>query len=84
MSGIAEARLKEERKAWRKDHPFVSVGCGRRRALLYTSSSFSLSCSLQFHMIEFWGYGCIQLYLNGYCNLLLYKVLLVYKYFVCM
>ncbi|CAN0424173.1 unnamed protein product [Pylaiella littoralis] len=22
MSGIAEARLKEERKAWRKDHPF--------------------------------------------------------------
>lgn len=25
MSGIAEARLKEERKAWRKDHPFVST-----------------------------------------------------------
>lgn len=25
MSGIAEARLKEERKAWRKDHPVVSV-----------------------------------------------------------
>lgn len=24
MSGIAEARLKEERKAWRKDHPVVS------------------------------------------------------------
>lgn len=25
MSGIAEARLKEERKAWRKDHPIVSA-----------------------------------------------------------
>lgn len=24
MSGIAIARLAEERKAWRKDHPFVS------------------------------------------------------------
>jgi hypothetical protein len=24
MSGIAGARLAEERKAWRKDHPFVS------------------------------------------------------------
>lgn len=24
MSGIAIARLGEERKAWRKDHPFVS------------------------------------------------------------
>lgn len=23
MSGIAVARLGEERKAWRKDHPFV-------------------------------------------------------------
>ena len=22
MSGIAQARLSEERKAWRKDHPF--------------------------------------------------------------
>lgn len=26
MSGIAIARLAEERKAWRKDHPFVSTG----------------------------------------------------------
>lgn len=26
MSGIASARLAEERKAWRKDHPFVR-GC---------------------------------------------------------
>lgn len=25
MSGIAEARLKEERKAWRRDHPIVSA-----------------------------------------------------------
>jgi hypothetical protein len=24
MSGIAIARLSEERKAWRKEHPFVS------------------------------------------------------------
>lgn len=24
MSGIAQARLKEERKAWRRDHPIVS------------------------------------------------------------
>lgn len=24
MSGIALGRLSEERKAWRKDHPFVS------------------------------------------------------------
>jgi len=26
MSGIAIARLSEERKGWRKDHPFVRVG----------------------------------------------------------
>ena len=25
MSGIAVGRLNEERKAWRKDHPFVST-----------------------------------------------------------
>ena len=25
MSGIALGRLSEERKAWRKDHPFVSI-----------------------------------------------------------
>ena len=25
MSGIAITRLTEERKAWRKDHPFVSI-----------------------------------------------------------
>ena len=25
MSGIAVGRLSEERKAWRKDHPFVSL-----------------------------------------------------------
>lgn len=25
MSGIAAARLAEERKAWRKEHPFVSI-----------------------------------------------------------
>ena len=25
MSGIAIGRLSEERKAWRKDHPFVSL-----------------------------------------------------------
>ena len=25
MSGIALGRLTEERKAWRKDHPFVSI-----------------------------------------------------------
>ena len=27
MSGICRARLAEERKQWRKDHPFVSVHC---------------------------------------------------------
>lgn len=26
MSGIALSRLAQERKAWRKDHPFVSIG----------------------------------------------------------
>lgn len=31
MAGIAEARLKEERKAWRKDHPVVSVALVRSR-----------------------------------------------------
>lgn len=25
MSGIAITRLSEERKGWRKDHPFVSI-----------------------------------------------------------
>lgn len=29
MSGIAIGRLTEERKAWRKDHPFVSVQANR-------------------------------------------------------
>jgi len=28
MSGIAVGRLSEERKSWRKDHPFVSSLCG--------------------------------------------------------
>ncbi|XP_026539358.1 SUMO-conjugating enzyme UBC9 isoform X1 [Notechis scutatus] len=32
MSGIALSRLAQERKAWRKDHPFVSGGGGRARA----------------------------------------------------
>ena len=29
MAGIAGARLAEERKAWRKDHPFVSLEIGQ-------------------------------------------------------
>ena len=29
MSGIAIGRLTEERKAWRKDHPFVSIQAKR-------------------------------------------------------
>lgn len=31
MSGIAIARLGEERKAWRKDHPFVSRFCSAKK-----------------------------------------------------
>lgn len=27
MSGIAGARLAEERKTWRKDHPYVCINC---------------------------------------------------------
>lgn len=33
MSGIAEARLKEERKAWRKDHPVVSTAQHKQEVL---------------------------------------------------
>jgi hypothetical protein len=34
MSGIAIARLAEERKAWRKDHPFVSkLFCSKKKYL---------------------------------------------------
>lgn len=36
MSGIALGRLGEERKAWRKDHPFVSkIGCFHFRTKLF-------------------------------------------------
>ena len=39
MSGIAIARLAEERKAWRKDHPFVSkTGFSNAFNFLNTSS----------------------------------------------
>lgn len=31
MSGIALSRLTQERKAWRKDHPFVSSAQDRAR-----------------------------------------------------
>ena len=33
MSGICRPRLAEERKQWRKDHPFVRIISGRSRAL---------------------------------------------------
>lgn len=50
MSGIAIARLGEERKAWRKDHPFVSgVGAsqfGRRNNAFFRSLfSTGLCCT---------------------------------------
>ena len=42
MSGICRPRLAEERKQWRKDHPFVRVDlvCGRGRV---SESSFHAS-----------------------------------------
>ena len=36
MSGIALGRLSEERKAWRKDHPFVSTPMFERNTELET------------------------------------------------
>ena len=41
MSGIAIGRLTEERKAWRKDHPFVSayiVGLLQVKSLMFVVS----------------------------------------------
>lgn len=43
MSGIAEARLKEERKAWRRDHPIVSMTVVvLNRLILHAASSWLL------------------------------------------
>jgi len=41
MSGIALGRLAEERKAWRKDHPFVSF-----------ATPFPLSSCRTFELID--------------------------------
>jgi ubiquitin-conjugating enzyme E2 I len=34
MSGIAIARLSEERKGWRKDHPFVSCWFAKKKIVV--------------------------------------------------
>lgn len=39
MSGIAAARLAEERKAWRKEHPFVS---DLKKITIFENDSFYL------------------------------------------
>ena len=49
MSGIAIARLAEERKGWRKDHPFVSrpiVICEYRQ----TACKKSINCIAGGHL----------------------------------
>ena len=45
MSGIAEARLKEERKAWRKDHPIVSILLCSSPAFVFPQFSMTASRS---------------------------------------
>ena len=51
MSGIAVGRLSEERKSWRKDHPFVS---GHTRILdnIYNSVILSLSISIIYQLLS--------------------------------
>ena len=51
MSGIAIARLSEERKGWRKEHPFVShlfsvslVSEYAKKKTLFSVSKFSFFC----------------------------------------
>lgn len=46
MSGIAVARLSEERKSWRKDHPFVSV----KAAEFYKNHSLPHSFDIELHI----------------------------------
>lgn len=43
MSGIALSRLAQERKAWRKDHPFVSISYEMHLLWLHCEGLFELS-----------------------------------------
>ena len=52
MSGIAVARLAEERKAWRKDHPFVSSQSARVHVGRGGDSRVAGSCPLQGFMAK--------------------------------
>lgn len=63
MSGIAIARLAEERKAWRKDHPFVSIDfislIDLKRLIIFILSEVHLlfltrSCFLGLDIVELW------------------------------
>lgn len=40
MAGISAARLTEERKAWRRDHPFGFIAV-RRKFILFDNEIFS-------------------------------------------
>lgn len=52
MSGIAIGRLSEERKAWRKDHPFVSpYSCVLARFLFDAHHTPELSPDLHMHLV---------------------------------
>jgi hypothetical protein len=60
MSGIALGRLGEERKAWRKDHPFVS------KTYLYVKLAAYLDCIFK-HSNQFVGWSTFDI-LNFYLN----------------
>lgn len=56
MSGIAVGRLSEERKAWRKDHPFVStiVNCLPLEIVENEKTGPYLSCLNIGHILSSW------------------------------
>lgn len=69
MSGIALSRLAQERKAWRKDHPFVSSVL--EEALFLTMEVF---LSFQSFEIQHWHPNCLHLPVQFYRDLLLYQL----------
>lgn len=74
MSGIAFSRLTQERKAWRKDHPFVSrvkyataliLRGGLRGIILQSLDTFSV----KYDPLNF----CIIILFQHFRDLLLYQ-----------
>lgn len=52
MSGIAIGRLSEERKAWRKDHPFVRFSFIPYKFKKYSSTCVPVYYSIQYQQVD--------------------------------